>query len=488
MAGSKPRAGSTLTLQLCGVLVMGAVALSFLVTMAAAEGTREERTAELHRRQLEMCTLLARRAAPLLERGDDLRLSVLATSAADLVDGRVVMIDGAGRVRLDTGLTLGGQTVLLESSDGPLQRPTRDDRSAWEVLAPALGNEGGAGEVRIRYRVDPTRGAAFPWSLFGLVLLCSVSLVTLACWIAHAWVQRIRTLARHAQQIARGETTTAAQQVIGGGAVAELENAVLELTVASTDAAQRARSGFLELAREVVHALELRGHVPAGSPEHTRRHALAIAEQLGADEATRRDLAEAALLMDLGKAGVRPSALTKGGLLDDVERDSLRQHPVRGASLINALPSLDRVAAAIRHQHEKWDGTGFPDGLRGERIPLTSRILAVASAYEMMTSCSVHGRPVSWPDALDRLREDRGVHFDPAVVDAFEQLIRQSPPRTDETRIAISTEGVLPYRAVHGELGRGDVPVFEDEAVDEILAYSDSELEVVFDDLPEDRA
>lgn len=486
MSGSNHRAGSTLTLQLCGVLVLGAVALSLLVTMAAAEGTREQRITELHERQLEMCTSLARRAGPLLERSDDLRLSVLATSAADLVDGRVIMIDESGRVRLDTGLTLGGQTILLESSDGPRQRSIDDERSSWEVLAPALGNEGGAGEVRIRYRIDRARLASFPWSLFGLVFLCSVSLVTLACWIAHAWVQRIRLLTRHAKQIARGEITPSMRLAAGGGAVAELESAVLELTEASEDAASRAREGTLDLAREVVHALELRGHVPAGHPERTRRHALAIADEIELGETERREVAEAALLLDLGKAGVRPTALTKATGLDEVERESLRQHPVRGANLVSALESLTGVAAAIRHQHEKWDGSGFPDGLRGERIPLASRILTIAAAYDMMTSGSVYGRAMSWPDALDRLREDRGVHFDPELVDVFEQIVRRSPPRSDETRVAISTGGVVPYRAVHGE-SRQELPVFEDEAVDEILAYSDTELEVVYDDLPEDR-
>src|SRR5690606_24559269 len=197
-------------------------------------------------------------------------------------------------------------------------------------------------------------------------------------------------------------------------------------------------------------------------------------------------VAEAALLADLGKAGVRPAALVKAAGLDEVERDSLRQHPLRGASLVAALPDLEDVALAIRHQHEKWDGAGFPDGLRGERIPLASRILAIATNYDLMTAGSIYGRPVSWPDALDRLREDRGDHFDPQLVDAFERPVRRNPPRIGrDEHVAISTDGVVPYRAMHEDQG-GESAAIE-EAVDEILAYSEAELEVVFDDPPEDR-
>jgi HD-GYP domain-containing protein (c-di-GMP phosphodiesterase class II) len=486
MSGTRQGAGSSLTLRLTAVLAFGAMLLSFLVTMAAAEGTREQRLAELHRRHEEACASIARRAAPLLERGDDLRLSVLATSVAEMIDGRVLMVDGGGRVRLDTGLGLGGETLGLETSDGLLRRALDPDGLNWEVLAPALGHDGGAGEVRIRYRLEATQQAAFPWSLFGLVLLCSLSLITLACWIAHSWVQRVRMLARQAQSMARGDlSAVGAERLDGrGGAVAELEDAVRELGAARDDAAQHARAACLDLAREVVHALELRGHVPVGHPERVRQRALDFASELGLAPADREDLAAAGALLDLGKAGVRPSALTKVTGLDELERESLRQHPTRGAGLLAALPGLEGVAQAIRHQHEKWDGGGFPEGLRGDRIPLSSRILAIASAYEGMVHGGVHGRPMTWPDALDRLREDRGEHFDPALVDAFEALVRRDPPRSDRG-VTISQSGVVPYRVLHGE-PRQEQPVFEDEAVEDILSSSETELEVVFyEDGPE---
>ncbi len=465
------------TVQLCAVLFVGALVLSLVVTFVGAEQGRVRRVAELHARQQKIAERLASRAAPLLERGDELRLAVLAASTADIGGARVLMVDPAGQVRLDTGLTEGGRTVGLAAADRTVLHPL--DGDTWEVVAPALGTAGFAGEVRLRYRTTAARLLTFPWSLFGLVLLCSLSLITVAGWMVHAWVARVAHIADHADRLARGERpVTAASE---GGAVGAIQDALGRIGARDEQREREARDGSLRLAREVVHALELRGHVPAGHGERTRRWALKVADALGIDEATRRDTADAALVLDLGKAGVRPTALQKAAGLDPVERESLRQHPRRGASLLAALPSLLGVAEAVRHQHERWDGNGFPAGLRGERIPLSSRILAVASAYELLTNDSVHGPAMAWPDAIDRMREDCGEHFDPHVFDLFEQIVRRSPPEPQRSsRVVISRDGVAPYKVAEEDYA--DTWRHPEEEALEILAWGDDELEVLVDD------
>ena len=163
---------------------------------------------------------------------------------------------------------------------------------------------------------------------------------------------------------------------------------------------------------------------------YTRRHseevlgyALEIARALGLDEPARRTVAVAALLHDVGKIGVPDQILRKPGRLSPDETETIRQHPLMGAVLLGAVPGLEETApgalAAIRHHHENWDGLGYPDSLRGEAIPFTARLLAVADAYSAMTSDRPYRRGLDAPHALRLLQEGAGAQWDPACVAAF---------------------------------------------------------------------
>jgi HD-GYP domain-containing protein (c-di-GMP phosphodiesterase class II) len=225
--------------------------------------------------------------------------------------------------------------------------------------------------------------------------------------------------------------------------------------------------------------LEQRGHVPPGHGERAARYAGILAARLNLLPEDRRELELAARLHDVGKAGVRTSALGQRGVLTDDERASMREHPVRGARFLASVPSLARVAEAIRHHHEKYDGSGHPDGLRGDRIPLGARILAIADAYDLATSISPDGEPVPWPEALDRLREDRGTHFDPWLLDLFEAEIRSNPVPSRPLRpVMISTAGVMPYQATDDALRAFGV----DGDLGETATLLDEEIEVLLDD------
>ncbi|MCC6783830.1 MAG: HD domain-containing protein [Planctomycetes bacterium] len=472
MPGFVRSRSASLTLRLCAVLAAGALALSMLVTLAGAEGARERQLAELHSRQSSLCAAVAARAAPLLERGDELRMTVLASSAADLAAARVLLLGADGVVRVDTGHAEQGHRLPLETSDGLVSRPLGADRH--EVMAPALGSDGFAGEVRVRYTSAGLPPLEFPWSLFGLVFLCSATLVTLAGWMAHSWMLRLRAIAAQARQIARGEMATGASRGQEAGAVAEVRDALFELSRVGAESARVARDGYLRLAREVVHALELRGHVPVGHPERVRRHAQALAEAAGVPAANQETIAEAALVLDLGKAGVRPSAFAGGARIGELELESLREHPARGGSLLGALPELTDVALAVRHHRERWDGSGHPDGLRGERIPIASRVLAIASTYDELLSGDGHRPALSWPDALDALREQSGAIFDPRLVLAFEEAVRADPPRD---RVAPVVAIPLAAAAGRGSFAERDAAGLDDE-----IEVGESPLEVLWDE------
>jgi diguanylate cyclase (GGDEF)-like protein len=131
------------------------------------------------------------------------------------------------------------------------------------------------------------------------------------------------------------------------------------------------------------------------------------------------ELARAAELHDIGKMAVPDEILSKPGPLDDVEFGFIKQHTIVGERILAAAPALAPVAKIVRGSHEKWDGSGYPDGLVGDEIPLAARIIAVADAFHAMTSDRPYQAPVDEADALGELRRCAGSHFDPSVVEAF---------------------------------------------------------------------
>ena len=127
----------------------------------------------------------------------------------------------------------------------------------------------------------------------------------------------------------------------------------------------------------------------------------------------------ASLLHDVGKIGVPHTILRKPGRLTDAEFAIVKQHVVLGEVLIREIPSLEEVRSAVVSHHERWDGGGYPHGLRGESIPLLGRIIAVADAYSAMTSDRPYRKSLSPEEAVAELRQCAGTQFDPQLVELF---------------------------------------------------------------------
>jgi response regulator RpfG family c-di-GMP phosphodiesterase len=130
-------------------------------------------------------------------------------------------------------------------------------------------------------------------------------------------------------------------------------------------------------------------------------------------------IARAAELHDVGKVAIPDAILAKPGPLDDDEREFMRRHTVIGEAIIEAAPALRPVAALVRATHERWDGSGYPDGLAGDAIPLGARVVAVCDAYSAMVQKRPYGEVLADRDALAELRRCAGTQFDPRVVAAF---------------------------------------------------------------------
>ena len=160
----------------------------------------------------------------------------------------------------------------------------------------------------------------------------------------------------------------------------------------------------------------------AGTGAHSERvrlYALAVAHAHGMTEAETRDIEHGVILHDIGKIGIPDSILLKPGPLTPDEWKVMRTHPEVGRRLVEHIPFLAGAVPIVYHHHERWDGNGYPEGLRGESIPLGARIFAVADALDAMTFDRPYSRAVSLEAARAEIDRCAGTHFDPAVVATF---------------------------------------------------------------------
>jgi HD-GYP domain-containing protein (c-di-GMP phosphodiesterase class II) len=172
-------------------------------------------------------------------------------------------------------------------------------------------------------------------------------------------------------------------------------------------------------------ANELRLH-HAPTADHSHRlavHARALAETLRLDPPDATEVELVAVLHDVGKLAVDPHILDWPGPLDEHQRERVRRHTIEGEEMLAGIAGLEHLAPAVRATHEAWDGSGYPDGLRGGQIPLSARIVSVVDAYDAMTSERAYRRPLPRREVLRRLRFGAGRQFDPRVVGTLLHLV-----------------------------------------------------------------
>jgi HD-GYP domain-containing protein (c-di-GMP phosphodiesterase class II) len=170
---------------------------------------------------------------------------------------------------------------------------------------------------------------------------------------------------------------------------------------------------------ELVDAIEAKDIATLGHVRRVSGYALAIGKRLGLPSGELRALVLAAEMHDVGKIGVPDAILGKPARLTDDEFSVMRRHAARGYDIATRVSALRPVAGVIRAHHERVGGQGYPDGLRGDEIPLLARIIAVADTYDAMTSPRPYRAPMAHTHAVAELRRVRGVELDAACVDAF---------------------------------------------------------------------
>ncbi len=171
--------------------------------------------------------------------------------------------------------------------------------------------------------------------------------------------------------------------------------------------------------RAIIDALEAKDEHLHGHARRSSGYAVAIGRRMRLDVAQLEEISLAALLHDIGKIGTPDRILLKPGVCTEEELAVIRLHSERGARMLAGMPDMQDVASAVRHHHENWDGTGYPEGLSGEQIPLSARVILVAEAYDAMTSPRPFREAFDHESAVERLQRGAGTHFDPQVVRAF---------------------------------------------------------------------
>ena len=236
--------------------------------------------------------------------------------------------------------------------------------------------------------------------------------------------------------------------------------------------------------RTLVQAVEIKDLYTRGHSERVAKISGMIAAELRLPEDRVEVLRYAATLHDVGKLGVPTRLLRKTGRLDDHEFEEIRLHPSRGVEVVRDIAFLDEAYSAILHHHERMDGLGYPSGLRGMRIPPFARIIAVADAFDSMTSTRSYRGARGSDEALTELRANMGTQFDPAIVDAIAAALARAelagrPWRGDGT--AYETEpgnraqlADLPPGAVVAEFDHDD-PAYQPMAVAEAEEYEKHE-------------
>lgn len=206
---------------------------------------------------------------------------------------------------------------------------------------------------------------------------------------------------------------------------AHLEELVEQRTAELDSALDSVEDAYRSTLKALAHALETRDAETHGHSERVVTFSLRLGRELSLDDKQLKALEFGSLLHDIGKIGVPDAILRKPAKLTEDEWIKMREHPLHGQQILRGIKFLEGAERVVGQHHEKWDGSGYPLGLRGEEIDLNARIFAVADAFDAMTSDRVYRAGKPYEAAAEELEKWAGKQFDPQVVEAFHRVPRE---------------------------------------------------------------
>jgi putative nucleotidyltransferase with HDIG domain len=232
---------------------------------------------------------------------------------------------------------------------------------------------------------------------------------------------------------------------------------------------------LLSTVETLATAIDAKDEVTHDHVRRVQQGTLGLARELGVTDAdTLKGIEAAALLHDTGKIAVPEHILNKPGRLTPAEFEKMKRHAPIGAEILSSIEFPYPVVPIVRHHHENWDGTGYPDGLKGAEIPLGARILSVVDCFDALTSDRPYRRRMTEEDALKIIVDRRGIMYDPVVVDAFLASYGRIMPSTDSARHPVA-QAIGEARSMDREEQRiqaGAMPVADASVTDGLLAVT----------------
>ncbi len=230
-----------------------------------------------------------------------------------------------------------------------------------------------------------------------------------------------------------------------------LEELTAERAAEIDKALEEVENSYRTTLKALVQALETRDFETHGHSERVVTFSLRLGHELSLDKDALRNLELGALLHDIGKIGVPDAILRKPAALNEEEWHKMKLHPQHGQKILRNIPFLEDAAQIVAQHHEKWDGSGYPYGIRGEDIDLSARIFAVVDAFDAMVSDRVYRLGRSYREAVVELEKFAGTQFDPLIVEAFKNI----PPEDWEVlraRSLTDKQEVYSFQAIVAEL------------------------------------
>jgi len=198
---------------------------------------------------------------------------------------------------------------------------------------------------------------------------------------------------------------------------------LVESSARIVDIQNRLKETNLDTVRSLVLAEEAKDPYTSGHSARVAKYACMIAKELKLTDREVKVLENAGILHDIGKMGISDSILLKKGKLNDKEWEVIKKHPNLSVDIVSPLTFLSREREVIKYHHERYDGKGYPEGIKGEQIPLSARIICVSDAFDAMKSTRPYRPALTKEAIISELKKGRGSQFDPSVVDVLLELM-----------------------------------------------------------------
>ena len=347
----------------------------------------------------------------------------IADSIRDSRASDLVFYDPSGRVLLSSlrGTPSLTPSVVAQLGQGPVRASQVIDHHPYQFL---VGNwrlrNSPIGYLAAVERADPVEASVAQIRWLMVLVFAAAALMTLlfGTLVARRITRPVEHLVRSTAAVSAGDLTHRAPVETNDeiGFLAESFNAMAASLEQKTTELEESYFASME---SLARAIDARDPSTFGHSTRVAAISLEIARAMGLDAEIQQTLRRAALLHDIGKIGIEDRVLHKSGPLTDAEWDVMRQHPLIGYKMLSGLHFLKPSLVGVLHHHERWDGKGFPGGLKGTAISAHIRVLSVADALDAMTSDRPYRKGLAFEDALAEIQKRAGTQFEPAVAEAL---------------------------------------------------------------------